>query len=263
MPSPFPGMDPFLEDPVLWPDVHHGLISSYQALLNRHIRSKYVARVEQRVYLSGDDNPETNLYVPDVRVDVADGQGRRRGGRKAAVRAADEPIELTLVTPDEVSEAFIEVRTAADGAVVAVIEVLSPSNKIYGSAGRDSFLKKKREVVTSDAHWVEIDLLRFGAKPTFAKFLPPHEYLVQVIPVDRRPKGFVWPARLVDRLPTVTIPLRGGDPPAPLDLQAALDMAYERAAYDASVDYADDPMPPLPDDLAKWADELLREKKLR
>ncbi|MCK4452049.1 MAG: DUF4058 family protein [Anaerolineae bacterium] len=27
MPSPFPGMDPYLEYPVRWPDVHHSLIT--------------------------------------------------------------------------------------------------------------------------------------------------------------------------------------------------------------------------------------------
>jgi hypothetical protein len=32
MPSPFPGMDPYLEAPELWPDVHHRLISDFHSV---------------------------------------------------------------------------------------------------------------------------------------------------------------------------------------------------------------------------------------
>ena len=57
MPSPFPGMDPYLEDPDLWPDVHANLIASIQAELNQQIAPNYVARVEQRVFISDENDP--------------------------------------------------------------------------------------------------------------------------------------------------------------------------------------------------------------
>src|ERR1700692_584241 len=69
MPSPFPGMDPYLESPVIWPDVHHELISEIQAALNPHLRPRYVARVELRVYISDDDDPGRQALVPDVGVE--------------------------------------------------------------------------------------------------------------------------------------------------------------------------------------------------
>ncbi|MGH7202448.1 MAG: DUF4058 family protein, partial [Planctomycetaceae bacterium] len=68
MPSPFPGMDPYLEDPSLWPDVHHNLISEIQAVLNRAITPKYHARIEERVYISDEDDPGRAVIIPDVKV---------------------------------------------------------------------------------------------------------------------------------------------------------------------------------------------------
>src|SRR5687768_5063842 len=72
MPSPFPGMDPCLEDPGLWRDVHHGLISEIQADLNRQLRPKYHVRVEDRVYVSDEDDE-----VHEPRLEVIDRHERR------------------------------------------------------------------------------------------------------------------------------------------------------------------------------------------
>lgn len=95
------------------------------------------------------------------------------------------------------------------------------------------------------------------------KRLAAHDYCVHVPPADLRPAGRVWPIRLVDPLPVIGIPLRGADPVAPLDLRAALDVVYDDGGYDLKVDYLKKPVPPLPPDLAAWADGLLRKKKLR
>jgi Protein of unknown function (DUF4058) len=66
MPSPFPGMDPYLETPDLWPDVHHELMSQIRAALNPRIKPHYVARVELRVYISDEDDPGRKALVPDL-----------------------------------------------------------------------------------------------------------------------------------------------------------------------------------------------------
>jgi hypothetical protein len=141
--------------------------------------------------------------------------------------------------------------------------LLSPANKRPGSEGWKSFVEKRDEVMGSSANWVEIDLLRAGLSLELRKRLDPHEYFVHVSPVELRPKGRVWPIRLQDRLPTIRIPLRSPDPDAPLDLQQALDAVYERGAYDLKVDYTQEPVPPLPPELAKWSHKLLKQKKLR
>lgn len=44
MPSPFPGMDPYLEG-YLWPDVHNALASKIRQLLTPLLRPRYTARL--------------------------------------------------------------------------------------------------------------------------------------------------------------------------------------------------------------------------
>ena len=264
MPSPFPGMDPYLEDPWLWPDAHHELISVCRELLNRRLRPRYVARVEARVYLERDDDPARKelFVVPDLRV------AKRPGGRRSRLTSAGPavmtaPVPVVYQADLEVRESRIEVTATDTRAVVAVIELASPSNKLRGSEGRESFRDKRLEILRSPAHWVEIDLLRAGDSLPFRDGLGDHEYLAYVSHADRRPDGLAWPIRLADPLPTIGIPLRRPDPDAPLDLQEALTLAYDRAAYDMTIDYKTAAVPPLPPDLAAWADDLLRARHLR
>lgn len=262
MPSPFPGMDPYLEAPWLWPDVHAGLIVACQELLNRQLRPKYVARVESRVYIEGEDDPaRKEFFVPDLRV------ARQKGSAKPArVKVAAGITEPVVVTDDaglEIRESLLEVVALDSRTVVTVIEVLSPSNKLRGAEGRESYLKKRSEVMGSDTHWVEIDLLRRGEHLSLRRHLAPHDYLVYVSPAAMRPKGHAWPVRLDEPLPTIGVPLRPPDPDAALSLQEALTTVYERAALDLSVDSTAELTPPLPPTLMKWADKLLKKKKLR
>jgi hypothetical protein len=263
MPSPFPGMDPYLEDPGLWPDVHHELISGIRERLNRLIRPKYVARVEERIYVSDEEDPGRSVLVPDVRVNERVGRGNGGAGPSGPVVAVDEPLVVTTLIEEEIHESRVEILETLTREVVTVIEVVSPANKVGGARGRESYQRKRRAVMTSPCHWVEIDLLRRGL-PTFSReLLPPCEYVVHVSRVEQRPRGRVWPVRLTSRLPVVGIPLRGGDPDAALELQEVLNTCYDRAAYDVSIDYRHEPDPPLPPELAAWADQLLRERGLR
>lgn len=213
MPSPFPGMDPYLESPTLWPDVHHGLISESQAALNPNLRPRYVARVELRVYVSD-------------------------GG--------------------EVEEAFLKIIHVESEALVTIIELLSPTNKIRGSRGRASFMAKRHDILNSDVHWVEIDLLRDGVPSVTDPPLQPSDYRVLLSRADQRTRTRFWPIGVRHTLPVIPIPLRGKDPDVPLDLGAVFQRAYDRAAYDVSVDYNKDPQPPLEGADAQWARDLLR-----
>src|ERR1043166_578274 len=162
MPSPFPGMDPYLESPRIWPDVHHGLISESQAALNPLLRPRYVARVELRVYISDEDGPGRAALVPDLRVERSAGP---RGAKKPKVepkRAVTEPLIVRTLMDEEVEEAFLKIIHVESEALVTRIEVLSPTNKIRGSRGRASFMAKRQEIMNTEIHWVEIDLLRAG-----------------------------------------------------------------------------------------------------
>ncbi len=264
MRSPFPGMDPYLEHPGSWPGVHHILISAIQRQLVRMVRPKYMVRIEQRVFISDENDPGRKIYIPDIQVIS---RPRREDAANpfadVGAVAVAEPIVLTTVIDDEIREYFLQVIDRDSREVVTVIEILSPANKMAGARGRDEYQSKRREILSSDTHLVEIDLLRAGERFVSKEVLPPCEYLVHVSIAPDRPKGVVWPIRLSERLPIVKVPLRAGDPPAPLDLQSALESACEDADYIAGIDYSKPPVPPLSSEWAEWADRLLREKGLR
>jgi hypothetical protein len=264
MPSPFPGMDPYLEEPGLWPDVHHRLISVAGDMLTEQLRPRYYARIEERVYVSDELDPARHVIAPDLR--IVSGSGRRKGtGAITIGEAIDvaEPVEVTTLFEDEIHEPRIEVIDRLDRAVVAVIEILSPTNKVPGARGRLSYEQKRLEVMSSPSHFIEIDLLRAGEPFGPYKTLAPHDYRVHVSRVGRRPKGTLWPIRIEQRLPIIPIPLKEKDLDGSLDLQVVLETAYDRAAYDLEIDYRKDPIPPLDPPQAVWADRLLKEKGVR
>jgi hypothetical protein len=264
MPSPFPGMDPYLEDPHFWPGVHMQLVSEMQAALNRVLLPRYYAAAEDRVYISDEDDLGRKVIGPDVRI-VPTGSKKKpavaRLRKPAATRC--EPVTVTLPLGEEVHEPYLRVVEHASQQVVTVIEVLSPANKVGGARGRAEYTAKRAEVLASETNWVEIDLLRAG-EPVLARQLYPEcEYTVHVSRAAQRPKVVVWPIRLQQRLPVLPIPLKGAEPDAELDLQGVVAGAYDRGAFAVRLDYTAEPVPLLPPDLARWANKLLKQKKLR
>lgn len=266
MPSPFPGMDPYLEEPGLWPDVHHELMSVARELLMRRLRPKYHVRVEERVYISDENDPGREVIIPDLRVADAGHDERRDWEAEEATAgyvAVAEPVVLTTLLDDEIHEAFLEVIDRQEQMVVTVIEILSPTNKVPGSRGRASYLEKRQEIMRSPSHLVEIDLLRGGKAIHTRELLPPADYYVHVSKKAKRPKGIVWPILLTQRLPVISIPLRPEDEDVPLDLQEVLNTAYDRAAYDLAIDYRREPVPPLGEAQQQWAHALLQSRSVR
>lgn len=258
MPSPFPGMDPYLEAPRIWPDVHHELISQIRGALNPRLRPHYVCRVELRVYISDDEDPGRKALVPDLRVET---NPKRKGAKKAKPQPAQvgtEPLIVPTLMDEEVEEAFLRIIHVESEELVTLIEILSPTNKIRGSAGRKSFMAKRHEVMNTEVNRVEIDLLRDGAPSVTDPPLRASDYRILISRADQRMRTYFWPVGVRDPLPVIPIPLRGKDPEVPLDLGAVFRTAYDRAAYDMSVDYRKPPQPPLEADDAKWARELLR-----
>jgi len=251
-------MDPYLESPTIWPDVHHGLISESQAALNRTLRPGYVARVELRVYISDDDDPGRAAIVPDLRVET---RPRRKGAGKPKAQpalAGTQPLIIPTLMDEEIEEAFLKIIHVESETLITLIEVLSPTNKIRGSRGRASFMAKRHEIMNTEVHWVEIDLLRGGVPSVTDPPLRPSDYRVLVSRADQRTRTRFWPISVRQALPVIDIPLRGKDPEAQLDLGAVFRTVYDRGAYDRSVDYRKPPQPPLEGDDAKWAKELLR-----
>ncbi len=253
----FPGMDPWLEDPPLWPDVHESLVVYLRAQLQPLLRGRYVAAIEQRLYVEGPDRH----VAPDVW--IREHSHRETTAARATVAEVDEPL-VADVERLEVHESYIEILDLHGGQnVVTVIEIVSPANKCPGP-GRKSYKKKQREVRGSPANLVEIDLLRAGrhvlALPELvARRRAAYNYLVSVNrAVGNRGRFQFYPHKLRDRLPRIGVPLAGDDPDVPLDLQAGFARVYEDGAYHDRVDYAKPCHPPLSSDDQAWAADLIR-----
>jgi len=253
MPSPFPGMDPFIESQK-WEGFHHYLAVELGASLVPQVRPRYVVEVEERVYVEYFPNGR-DVIRPDV--SVVEGQPSEPWAAATAGADALAPVVLTLPVPQEEREPFITIRSRETMEVVTVIEVLSPTNKNPHGDGNMEYLRKRGRVLGSDTHLVELDLLRGGERLPTVEPLPPADYYALVSRANRRPKVEVYAWTLRQPLPTIPVPLAGNDPDVTLDLQAIFTAVYDRAGYDYSLDYHRPIEPPLSEADAAWVQHVL------
>lgn len=251
MPSPFPGMNPYLEQDDVWEDFHHDWLIRAREALNPQVGPDYLVKIEVRLYLRELSEDERRFFG---RSDVAVAWQAGEQAQHTAATTIAAPIQLTLPAVDSESESWLEIRDRRDRRLVTVIELLSPSNKTPG-ADRDAYLGKRRRVLGSMAHFVEIDLRRGGERPRLPE-LPPCDYYALVSRYAERPRLDLWPVGLRERLPVVPVPLDPADADARLDLQAVLDCTYDAAGY-AKYVYADSPQPPLSPADAEWAKQFV------
>lgn len=231
MKSPFPGMDPFLEEPSEWGDVHSRLITTIGEYLGDALAPDFFARIEQRVYITEPDGSDQQQLIPDLAILT----GRNPRAAAGNVGVLTEPTMITMWFEPEVHERFIEVRAVQSREVVAIIEIVSPSNKTRGLQTYDAFQQKRDLVSASVVHWVEIDLLRAGERPTTVA--GKSDYCALLKRGNERIQMSAWYFDLRDALPTIAVPLRPPFPDVPLNLQAVFDTMYARAHYADSVDY--------------------------
>jgi hypothetical protein len=255
MKSPFPGMDPYLEQH--WGDVHHNLITFAQGLLNEHLPRDLRARVQERVLVELPS--EDRVYYPDVRVVEHESRGQAGTALAASEVTLAEPLEVPFLEPE--TQGFLEiVETRPERRVITVLEVLSPSNK-YAGPGRELYRQKQHDLAAGSVSLVEIDLLRAGPhvlQVPLAQYPPAYRTAYKVC-VHRgwKASAEIYRVPLRERLPTIRVPLRQTDADVPLDLQALIEQVYRHGRYD-DIDYTVAPVPPLEPGDATWADELLR-----
>jgi len=261
MESPFPGMDPYLEAPSLWPDVHHEVITILRDQLQAQLAPRYRAVITPYVLFESLEIAPVRRATPDVAVVELDYAGAASG---SAVALEEAPLSLPALMETPVEYARIEIRTVPDQMLVTAIELLSPANKRPGPDGADAYEKKRQELFASTAHLLEIDLLRAGQRPRLARPLPNAPYFILLSRAQRRPYVEVWPLTLHDPIKLAPVPLLPPDAPAALDVGTAIHEAYRRARYDLEIDYTQPPPPPdlSPEDAA-WLDAHLRALGLR
>ena len=256
MPSPFPGMDPFLEDPAIWPDVHNSLIAGIRDVLGPLLRPRYVVRLEERTYLSEIEGL-VFLGRPDISVHAGSGSARPTGESASEPAGPGGVLTVEVPTPDRVHETYIEVRAARGGEVVTVLEVLSPANKL-GGEGRRLYESKRLSVLASRTSLVEIDLIRAGEPMTVFGADSKSDYRILVSRSDRRPRAELRLFSIRDPIPRFSLPLLPGDTEPEVDIGDILASLYDRASYDLTIDYARDSVPHLAEPDRLFVDDLLR-----
>lgn len=264
MPSPFPGMDPFLENPQIWSEVHHWLISVIAAELVSKVRPKYMVKIDQRIYQINTNNGNESLLIgiPDVTIKgekINKFQTPEKTLSKVAVlepKTEVEPLTVMLPVLEEVRQSYLQIIDLQENQIVTVIEILSPVNK-KNSEGRKKYLKKRETILKSSTHFIEIDLLRDGEKMPFLDLDIEFDYLVLVSPSEQRPQASLYGINLPQILPTIPIPLKSKDENVTINLQKILNIIYERAGYDYSIDYTREIVPPLNEKYLNWCEEIL------
>jgi len=242
MPSPFPGMDPYIETPRIWVDFHHGLAYEISASLNSQIQPRYFARMEAYQTLEIVDAGDTHKFRPDVSV------SKPFSAREVAVAyetlTTTMPVDSQIVDEIPLELSRVEIRMTKTDRIITVIEILSPINKRPRHDAHADYLRKRRELLLTHVHFIEIDFLRGGERPPLETPVPPAPYYVMLSRANRRPDVQVWPIQLAHRLPSIPVPLDEPDPDASLDLSALVAAVYERGGYASQIDYTQPAPPP-------------------
>lgn len=261
--SPFPGMDPFLEQD--WLDVHAALVTYIRDQIQDQLPEDLCARMESRVLVedSADDEPRNGH--PDVRVvETPD---------RASAAAVLDPPQSGMIEPDmflieargePATQRYIEIiDSQTQSRVVTIIELISPSNKLPGP-GQKLYLAKREECLLADVNVVEIDLTRGGNRlsilPGLGQIFPLPTYVGCVRRATRPEEIAVYVMPLAQPLKQMRIPLRATDEDVVLDLQPLVAQAYDRGRY-GNLDYTRRLNPPLDKEEAAFVERVLAQAK--
>ena len=250
----FPGMNPYLEHPALWPEVHYGIIGGLIRTLNPQITPKYRAAVDKRVYM------DTLLVgIPDNTVfQQISGIQSPAGASNKPTAVVSKPERVTVPMVEEVTERYLEIREVMTHKVITVIELLSPKNK-RGGEGRKQYLSKRQSVLNSQTHFVEVDLLRTG-EPMPIEGGRKSDYQILVSRAKERPAAERYPFNLKDPIPCFLLPLQAEDEEPVIDLRQLILQACDEAAIELAIDYTQLPTPPLSEEDTTWMKTLTQNR---
>jgi hypothetical protein len=232
MSASFIGMNPQLESPELWTEVHHRLISAIAIHLGPSLRPKYRVAIEKRVYFSEGDRA-VEVGIPDAVVLTA-AQARTSSTTLTLEPQTDEGVSVILPMRSEVKEGYLEIREIATGRVVTAIEILSPTNKRAGY-GRNTYEAKRQKILASQTHLIEIDLIRQGKPMELINAPTKTDYRILVSRSEERPQARLHGFNRSQPIPPIVVPLELGDLEPMLDLQAILNEIYEQAGFDLTI----------------------------
>lgn len=264
MPSPFPGMDPYIEACGLWEDFHNHLVEQIAWQLADVAPKRYIVRTSKRSYLVliESEGKKNYPFLPDVRVTTP--RGRRKSEKKGGTAVAEpatekKPHVLRAFIEEEHREKFVEIyETDPEMRLMTAIEILSPSNKRPNTEGWDLYQRKRQSILLDNVNLVEIDLLRGGQRMPMLDPWPTSPYVLMVARARKPHACLVWEAYFQHPLPAIPIPLAKPDADLSLGLQPLLDTIYRRFRYEQSIHYEAELTPPMTAEESAWWQEHLR-----
>ncbi|MBI2808998.1 MAG: DUF4058 family protein [Planctomycetes bacterium] len=267
MKSPFPGMDPYIEECKLFEDFHNNLVSKIHDELAERVPDRYIVRTGERPYIviSDRDGKVEHVFVPDIGV-VSPRDAQNPVAHQGSVAIAEPASDVDFISMQafvsaEYRETFVEIYLSEpDRTLVTCIEVLSPSNKRYGTPGWNIYLRKRQGMLMGMANFVEIDLLRRGDKMPMLDPWPNSPYSLLMARKLFAPHCRVWPAHYRRPIPALPIPLSHPDADVMLNLQPLIDGVYARSRYDRDIDYTRPLTPPLSAEDNAWLAEQVRQR---
>ncbi len=251
-------MDPYLEDPIFWASFHNRFLVAIADTIAPHLQPKYYVEIEARTYL--DDGEEDLLVgIPDTVILARSQQSRTNISSSSASTAVQiRPQKVQIPVELERKERYLQVREIGTDAVITTIELLSPTNKRTGE-GRDTYEAKRRSILSSRSHLVELDFLRSGNPMSMRGMTGIMNYRILVSRSNLRPTADLYGFTLRDRIPTFSLPLQEPDESLAVDLQTIFDGVYDRCSYRTRLSYSN-PVPPpkLSEADRLWIQELLQ-----
>jgi Protein of unknown function (DUF4058) len=262
MPSPFPGMNPYLEHPAFWSSFHFRLVNAVLSSLDKALPSHYYTEIKTQTYqvLEGSAEDEEGqwvrnhpaaspAYVPRSLDEESDGI--------AVMPPLQSPQSVVLPMMLTLKERYLEIRELSSEAVITVVKILTPRNKRQGR-GRMAYQRQRDRILTGSSHLVEIDLLRRELPLPMLGAIGSMDYRILVSRAERRPKADLYGFDLSDSIPSFPVPLKPEGTDLSLELQLILDDVFERARYTQRIDYQHPvPLPLLTATQQAWVDELL------
>lgn len=261
--NPFPGMNPYLERPELWPGIHQWVIAEMARTLGQQLRPDHLVRIEQRVYVSEEPDASGRYpsRIPDITVLDPGWAAQRAVVLETEPRQPEEAVAVEMPALELERESYLKIIKVSNREVVAVLELLSPSNK--SDKGRQEYLSKRAEVQYSLAHLVEIDLLRAGPPMPVVGDTSGGVYRILICNSRLAPDASLYVFNMRQPIPVFVMPLAEGSEGIAVNLKPIIDDVYILGSYDRDIDYQHDPDPPLSDADRSWLDQLLRSQGLR
>jgi len=254
MPSPFPGMDPYIEVSGLWGDFHGSMVVAIRDELNLRLPPGYVATLEVYVWTS---KPKTTKRSRQVDPDVHVWEHSSAEPSHSGVAAIAPPAISVLPSLIRHKRKAVSIREVRSHTMLSAVEILSPSNKAAGE-DRDMYLAKRADYLANQINLVEIDFLRNGKRPPLGRpAIEIKDYCVMVSKNWEYPRIGIWTFSMREPIPGIPVPVTAEMPEIVLPLQTCFERSYSGARYEFTLPYGKPLVPRPRKEDAAWIQEIL------